>query len=173
MRWPIRWRPVHSLQGVAADHAAAGTWSRTLDRPATARLYLSLFSLMAGEHKWHGFEARSLASVPQVGWLVDTTPLRVSADFRRLWVAQAISFAGSTMTMAALPYQIFRLTHSSLDVGLFGLAQLVPLLVFAVLGGVLADRHDKRSLLLLQTVASLLLSACLAFNASVGHPSLA
>ena len=80
--------------------------------------------------------------------LVDTTPLRVSRDFRRLWIGQAVSFFGSTITMAALPYQVFHATGSSLAVGLLGLAQLGPLLLFSLVGGAFADRVDKRRLLL-------------------------
>ena len=52
--------------------------------------------------------------------LIDTTPLRVSRDFRRLWIGQAVSFLGTTMTSAALPFQVFQRTHSSLAVGLLG-----------------------------------------------------
>ena len=54
---------------------------------------------------------------------VDTTPLRVSRDFRRLWIGQAVSFLGTTITMAALPFQVFHETGSSLAVGLLGVAQ--------------------------------------------------
>ena len=70
-----------------------------------------------------------------MGMLVDTTPLRVSPDFRRLWLGQAVSFVGSQVTAAALPYQVFHQTGSSLAVGLLGLAQLGPLLLFALAGG--------------------------------------
>src|SRR6185503_10817885 len=47
---------------------------------------------------------------PAVGLLLDVTPLRVSRDFRRLWAGQAVSFVGSTITMASLPYQVFHQT---------------------------------------------------------------
>jgi MFS family permease len=104
--------------------------------------------------------------------LVDTTPLRVSRDFRLLWLGQAVSFVGSTVTMAALPYQVFRLTGSSLAVGLLGLAQLVPLLAFSLLGGALADSLDKRRLLLTVNVASLACSLALAANAALDSPQL-
>ena len=103
---------------------------------------------------------------------VDTTPLRVSPDFRRMWIGQGVSFLGTTITIAALPYQVFHQTGSSLDVGLLGLAQLGPLLVFAVLGGALADRIDKRRLLLGVTAAALACSALLAANASLDRPQL-
>lgn len=104
--------------------------------------------------------------------LVDTTPLRVSRDFRRLWLGQAVSFAGSTITAAALPFQVFHQTGSSLDVGLLGVAQLGPLLLCSLAGGALADALDKRVLLVVVTLASLTCSALLAVNASLSHPQL-
>ncbi len=104
--------------------------------------------------------------------LVDTRPLRVSRDFRRLWIGQAVSFFGSTITMAALPYQVFHRTGSSLAVGMLGLAQLGPLLLFSLVGGALTDAVDKRRLLLAVTAAALACSAALMFNASLDHPQL-
>jgi MFS family permease len=104
--------------------------------------------------------------------LVDTTPLRVSPDFRRLWIGQSVSFLGGMITTAALPYQVFHQTGSSLAVGMLGLAQLGPLLVFSVIGGALADSIDKRRLLLLVTVAALGVSIALAVNASLDKPQL-
>src|SRR5689334_13884886 len=104
--------------------------------------------------------------------LLDPTPLRVSRDFRRLWVGQAVSFLGSAITTAALPFQVFRITGSSLDVGLLGLVQLGPLLLFSLIGGSLADHVDKRRLLLVATTLSALCSALLAWNASLHHPEL-
>ncbi len=102
--------------------------------------------------------------------LVDTTPLRVSRDFRLLWSGQAVSFVGTTVTMAALPYQVFQETRSSLAVGLLGVVQLVPLLVFSLLGGALADSLDKRRLLLGVNIVSLGCAAALAANASLDEP---
>ena len=103
---------------------------------------------------------------------VDTTPLRVSRDFRRLWIGQAVSVLGSAITTAALPYQVYHQTHSSLDVGLLGVAQLGPLLVCSIIGGALADAIDKRVLLLGVNAAALVCSLVLAFNASFHHPQL-
>src|ERR1700736_5053802 len=104
--------------------------------------------------------------------LLDTTPLRVSRDFRRLWVGQAVSFIGSMVTTAALPFQVYHQTHSSLAVGLLGVAQLGPLLVCSVIGGGFADRIDKRRLLLIVTALGLVCSAALAANAGLAHPRL-
>jgi MFS family permease len=104
--------------------------------------------------------------------LADTTPLRVSRDFRRLWIGHGVSFVGTTVTAAVLPYQVFRQTHSSLAVGLLGLAQLVPLLVCSIVGGGFADRIDKRRLLLVMTVGAMACSGLLAANAALAHPQL-
>jgi MFS family permease len=104
--------------------------------------------------------------------LVDIAPLRVSRDFRRLWLGQAVSFVGSMVTAAALPFQVFHQTHSSLAVGLLGVAQLGPLLVCSLVGGGFADRIDKRRLLLVVTVAALGCSAALTANATLDHPQL-
>jgi MFS family permease len=104
--------------------------------------------------------------------LMDTTPLRVSAEFRRLWLGQAVSFIGSTMTTAALPYQVYHQTGSSLDVGLLGLAQLAPLLLFSLVAGTFADGFDKRRLLLVVTSSALVCSGGLTLNAAQAHPLL-
>jgi MFS family permease len=104
--------------------------------------------------------------------LVDTTPLRVSRDFRRLWLGQAVSLFGSMITAAALPYQVYHQTGSSLAVGLLGVAQLGPLLGFSLVGGALADGVDKRRLLLAVTAAGMACVAALAVNSSLDHPQL-
>jgi MFS family permease len=74
--------------------------------------------------------------------------------------------------MAALPFQVFHQTHSSLAVGLLGVAELGPLLVCSVVGGGFADRVDKRRLLLVITAAALVCSAILTANATLAHPQL-
>jgi MFS family permease len=106
------------------------------------------------------------------GLLVDTAPLRASRDFRLLFVGQAISYFGAMITMAALPYQVFHETGSSVAVGLLGLAQLGPMLVCGLLGGALADAFDKRTILLVLGVGAAATSALLALNASLDHPQL-
>src|SRR5947199_10219087 len=96
--------------------------------------------------------------------LVDTTPLRVSRDFRLLWIGQAVSFIGSTITMAALPYQVFHQTGSSLAVGMLGVAEFAPLLLASLAGGALADSIDKRLLLLAVIAVETACSVALAVN---------
>ena len=102
--------------------------------------------------------------------LIDVRPLRESREFRLLYIGQVISSIGSQVTVVAAPFQLYLLTRSSLMVGLLGLAQVVPLIGGSLIGGALADAHDRRRLLLL---AQLLLGATslgLAANASLSHP---
>jgi MFS family permease len=79
---------------------------------------------------------------------VDVAPLRESPGFRRLWVGQSIAYLAWRMMLVLVPVQVYRLTGSTLDVGLLALVQFVPLVTLTVLGGALADTHDRRSLLL-------------------------
>jgi MFS family permease len=101
--------------------------------------------------------------------IMDLRPLRRHRDFRALFAAQFVSFLGTMVTYVALPYQMFHLTGSSLKVGLLGLAELLPLLVTAFLGGALADTVDRRRLILATEVGLALGSGALAL-AALGQP---
>ncbi len=103
--------------------------------------------------------------------LVDIGPLRRHPHFRRLWAGQIVSGLGSQLTLVAVSYQAFHLTHSTLVVGLLGLAQLVPLLAGSLWGGTLADAWDRRRVLILTQVAMAAAVAGLAVNAALPHPA--
>ena len=92
---------------------------------------------------------------------VDLTPLRRCRDFRLLWFGNLVSLVGRQVTVVALPYQVYQLTHSPVAVGLIGLAQLVPYLFFAAVGGAVADAVDRRKLMLAVQVALALAMAVL------------
>jgi MFS family permease len=77
---------------------------------------------------------------------IDVRPLRHPA-YRRIFVGNAASYFGTQFTAVAVPVQMYAMTHSSLWVGYLGIAGLVPLLVFALWGGALADVLDRRRLL--------------------------
>ena len=79
--------------------------------------------------------------------LADTTPLN-TLEFRRLWGAGVVTTIGAQLTVVAVPVQIYNLTQSSAYVGLTGLFGLVPLVVFGLWGGAIADAMDRRTLLL-------------------------
>ena len=105
---------------------------------------------------------------------MDLAPLR-RREFRLLYAGQTISFLGSMVTYVALPYQMYQLTGSSLSVGLLGLAELLPLLVTAFLGGALADRVDRRRMVLvteLGLAGGSLVLAVLAATRSASAPAL-
>ncbi|MDN5635355.1 MAG: MFS transporter, partial [Brevibacterium sp.] len=91
----------------------------------------------------------------------DTRPLRY-ADFRRLWSANTVTVIGAQMTVVAIPAQIYHITGSSGYVGLSGIFGLIPLVVFGLWGGSLADVIDRRKLLIISTVGLIGASALLA-----------
>jgi MFS family permease len=100
--------------------------------------------------------------------VVDVRPLRKSRDLRCLFGGQLVIMLGGQLTTVAVPYQVYSLTRSSLDVGLVSLAQLLPLIAGGVVGGALADAVDRRSLLLASQLLTALCAAGLAVNATVG-----
>ena len=104
-------------------------------------------------------------------FVVDITPLRSYRHFRRLWAGQVVSGLGSQLTLVAVSFQAYALTHSTLVVGLIGLAQLVPLLAGALWGGTLADAMDRRKVLVLTQVAMAAAVGGLVVNASLAHPA--
>ncbi|HEY1734813.1 MAG TPA: MFS transporter, partial [Acidimicrobiales bacterium] len=103
--------------------------------------------------------------------LVDVAPLRESREFRLLFVGTLVGTLGSQLTVVAIPYQVYAETHSSFQVGAVSLAQLVPLIVGALVGGSVGDAVDRRTLILITSVALALTSAGLAVNSLAAHPS--
>jgi len=108
------------------------------------------------------------------GWLhlatVDFTPLRRHRDFRLLFIGRLVSFFGSMITVVAFPYQVYQLTHSVLLVGVLGVLEFAAILLFAMLGGALADASDRRSMVLLTEVGLMASSLILAGNAALPNP---
>ncbi|PJJ01605.1 putative MFS family arabinose efflux permease [Streptomyces sp. 2333.5] len=102
--------------------------------------------------------------------LPDLAPWRSSRDFRLLWCAGAITVFGTFLTVVALPLQLKELTGSTLAVGALGAVELVPLLVFGLYGGALADFVDRRRLIVVSELALGLISALLLLNSLLPHP---
>src|SRR5882757_1548706 len=99
-------------------------------------------------------------SVRLRGLAVDTRPLAVPA-FRRLWLGQIVTVVGNQMTQVAVPVQVYAITHSSLQVGLTSIVSLLPLIVFGLFGGAIADAMDRRILLLVTGIGLALTSLAL------------
>ena len=103
---------------------------------------------------------------------MDISPLRKYPDFRRLWTSGLISYFGSMITYVALPFQIKELTNSYIAVGLIGAVELIPLIVFGLYGGVLADKVDRRKMILYTEIALALMTFSLFINSQLDNPSL-
>ncbi|MGW6539162.1 MFS transporter [Streptomyces sp. NPDC055051] len=98
----------------------------------------------------------------------DLTPLRTSADYRRLWFGNTVSWVGQGMTALAISLQVYDITGSAFSVGLVGLFSLVPLVVFGLYGGAIADTVDRRALGLAGATGSAVLAAALSAAAFAG-----
>jgi MFS family permease len=110
------------------------------------------------------------------GWLrlarLDLTPLRSSREFRLLFAGGSVTRLGSMVTYVALPFQVKQLTGSFVLVGVLGLVELLPLVVFGLYGGALADAVDRRRMVLLTEAGLMVMSGVLLANALLPQPSL-
>lgn len=104
--------------------------------------------------------------------LPDLSPLRHHRSFRLLWFGQLVSNAGTQMRLVALPYQVYLLTGSPFHVGLLGLFQAIPLISLPLLGGVLADRADRRRVLIATQSGLAASSLVLAIVTQIGFTEL-
>lgn len=103
---------------------------------------------------------------------IDLSPLRKYRDFRLLWSSGVISYLGSMFTYVALPFQIKLLTNSFIAVGLMAAVELIPLIIFGLYGGVLADAVDRKKMLWITEFCALFIAVVLFFNAAMPHPHL-
>ena len=102
------------------------------------------------------------------GLLADTRPLQVPA-YRRLFTAQIVTVIGAQLTVVTVPAQIYSMTGSSAYVGLTGIFGLVPLVVFGLYGGSLADHFDRRRILTVTTWGLIITSALFFVQAALGN----
>ena len=104
--------------------------------------------------------------------LLDVSPLRLDRDFRWLWAGQAVNGIGSQVTRLALPYQVYILTGSTLAIAALTAVQLVPILIFSLGAGSVADAVDRRRLLLVTQVGLMACSAAFVWLALSPAPAL-
>jgi len=103
---------------------------------------------------------------------LDLSPLKKYRELRLLFTSGLITRLGSMVTYVALPFQIKDLTNSYIAVGLMGAAQIIPLIVFSLYGGVLADSLDRKKMIFITEFGSLALSSLLLFNSLLHKPHL-
>ena len=107
-----------------------------------------------------------------MSFLIDVAPLRDSRDLRLLLLGNFLSGIGTQAALVALPFQVYVLTESAFLTGLLGAVELVPVTGMALLGGALADRMDRRSMLLVAQLGLAATAAALAVCAFAGSPPL-
>ncbi|MFI6453720.1 MFS transporter [Streptosporangium amethystogenes] len=100
----------------------------------------------------------------------DTRPLGIPA-YRRLWAGQGVSFIGFQLTSVAVSAQIYDITESSFWVGMLGPANLIPLVVFGLWGGAIADAVDRRRLLIIGALIAWSGTLALLVQAALGSTS--
>ena len=103
---------------------------------------------------------------------IDIAPLRESRDFRRLFTGRFVSMAGNAVATTAADWQVYGLTHNSLAVGLLTLASSAGMFIGLLDGGMLADRHDRRTLIMAVRLPQAVLAALLMLNSLLSHPAL-
>jgi MFS family permease len=101
---------------------------------------------------------------------LDLTPARTSRDFRLLLAAGTVFYVGGMVSYVAVPFQLYHLTGSNFAVGAVGLVELLPLVVFGLYGGALADHVDRRTMLVATGAAQVVLTTCLLLNAASTAP---
>ena len=101
---------------------------------------------------------------------IDLTPLKKYRDFRNLWTAGLISYLGSMITYVALPFQLKEITHSYLAVGVLGVIEIVPLIIFGLYGGVLADSVDRKKMIWATEAGALVIVLGLLANSVLPDP---
>jgi len=109
--------------------------------------------------------------VAKSSWGLDLSPLRVSATYRRLYASGFVTNIGSQATYVTVAYQLKQLTNSALAVGVIGLVELAPLIIFGLYGGVIADHFNRRTIVVASEFGLMCAAIALIINASVSHPS--
>lgn len=94
------------------------------------------------------------------------------ADFRKLWLADTLSILGWQIQRMAITWQVYELTGDALLLGLLGLVRFAPVIIFGLFGGVIADRGDRRMILVWTHLALLVSSVVLVLATASGHDTL-
>jgi MFS family permease len=101
---------------------------------------------------------------------VDLGVLRDSRNLRLLILGELFSGLGAQAALVAIPYQVYVLTHSAALVGLLGIAELIPIVTCSLLAGAIADRIERRRLMLAGQAVVAAVATTLAVTSLLGHP---
>ena len=104
-------------------------------------------------------------------YAIDLSPLKKYRDFKLLFTAGLFSYFGSMITFVALPFQVKELTGSFWAVGLIGVVEIIPLIVFGLYGGVLADYLDRKKMIWFTEFGTLIATSILLINSLQEKPS--
>ena len=102
---------------------------------------------------------------------LDVTPLKQNSNYRWLYTGQFISVFGSMITYVAIPFEMYEITGSTFHVGMLGIVQLIPLIIFGFWGGALADSVDRRKMVLVTDICGGIGTLLLALFAYSGTKS--
>jgi len=101
--------------------------------------------------------------------VIERFPVLRHRDLSFLLAGQLVSLTGTQMQQVAVVWQLYLFTRSPWALGLLGLFRVVPLIVFALGGGVVADAFDRRRLMIATQSTFALVSAVLATVSATGH----
>ena len=101
------------------------------------------------------------------------TPLTENRDFKVLLTSQGISSLGDAVSFTALPLLVLALTGSGFAMGIVGAVQTLPDLVFGMIAGALADRSDRKRMMLLADLGRAVLTALIPISIALGGPTMA
>ena len=104
-------------------------------------------------------------------YAIDLSPLKKYRDFKLLFTAGLFSYFGSMITFVALPFQVKELTGSFWAVGLIGAVEIIPLIVFGLYGGGLADYLDRKKMIWFTEFGTLIATSVLLINSLQEKPS--
>lgn len=90
-------------------------------------------------------------------------------NFRLLWIGTLISQSGDWMDQIALNWLVYQLTGSAFYLGVLNFGRLAPILIFTLLGGVIADRVERRRLLMVTQSVAMVLAIVLAVLVTSGY----
>jgi len=102
---------------------------------------------------------------------VDISPLKKYPDYRNFWTSGLISYLGSMITYVAMPLHLKQITGSYVAVGILGIIEIVPLIIFGLYGGVLADAVDRKKLIWATEAGALLIVGALLANSLLPNPT--